>query len=250
MLEWYAIDSTSSLLSQPTHGGVTGVCYPNTRTHASLSTRHRVQRPALPPARPPPAARRPPPAARERGLTGLATVLAESGLDTIGKVTDGWQIASTSAGAGAAVAAAWASWSAVRATRQTAQLVAIEQERRTEERRDRDAAASRAQQANLLLRASKNHRSPSHETYLLTVHNTGPATAIDVTLGILPAKPGDSPPYLQRTNTAPFVLVAQDSREVGFAAATQTTPEFVCRLQWTDGAGPHVQERPMVVPTT
>ena len=162
--------------------------------------------------------------------------------------TDPWTVASTLSTAAAAVAAGWAGWSATRATRLTVALVKLEQERSAEEREDRATALAATRRARLLLVARKS--SASHESYHLAVSNGGPATATSITIRFFTDETGAVPPFLQRPDTAsPFELVHGEVRALGFAANFGCAFSFRCRLEWTDDDGPHMDDRPLELPT-
>lgn len=120
--------------------------------------------------------------------------------------------------------------------------------RRAEEREDRVTALAATRRARLLLVARKS--SASHESDHLTVSNGGPATATSITIRFFTDETGAVPPFLQRPDTAsPFELVHGEVRVLGFAANFGCAFSFRCRLEWTDDDGPHMDDRPLELPT-
>ena len=166
------------------------------------------------------------------------------------RMSDGWTIASSLSGAAAAIAAAWAGWSAARATKQTAAVVKIEQERRAEELADRVEAAEAARRALIIVGTEKTNASASGESYVATFYNEGPSWARSVTFALHSNETGKAAPHVNRGDSAPpFALAPHERREFGYSQNFGGASHFVCRLEWTDDAGAHLEDRDLELPS-
>lgn len=163
-------------------------------------------------------------------------------------MSDGWTIASSLSGAAAAIAAAWAGWSAARATKQTAAVVRIEQQRRVEELADRVEAAEAARRAPIIVGTEKTNASASG--YVVTLYNEGPSWARSVTFALHSNDTERAAPHVNRGDSAPpFALAPHERREFGYSQNFGGAFHFVCRLEWTDGAGAHMEDRALELPS-
>jgi hypothetical protein len=108
------------------------------------------------------------------------------------------------------------------------QLTRIEQERRTEEQQDREAAAEADLHARVTVALSGKH---------IVVGNDGPHEATDVHVVYLDPQDGLPPPITSRWSDIDAVLASATESKAPAGLTAQTSRRFTVALTWTDGAG-------------